>query len=71
MDYRIKDPTLAVVESDGKKTMVTVPAGSIVTLEDQTIGATQMVDVQWNGSRVLMFAQDLRVRGEALPCTAA
>jgi hypothetical protein len=66
MNYRIKEPTLAVANREGQKTMVTVLAGSIIVVEDQQIGAMQMLEVEWNGRPLLMFAQDLKTRGEAV-----
>jgi hypothetical protein len=71
MMYRMKDPTLAVVDTDGKRIMVTIPAGSLVVAEDQQLNQFQMVAVECEGARVLMFAQDLQSRGEIVNSRAA
>ena len=71
ISYRIKDPTLAVVEKSGSKVMITVPAGAIVTAENYTVDAMEMVEVVWDKRHILMFALDLRTRGEAVNYQAA
>ncbi len=71
MKYRMKDPTLAVVDTNGNRTMITIPAGSVVVVESETANSMQMVDVECEGRRALMFAQDLRTRGEILNYQAA
>jgi hypothetical protein len=69
--YRIKDPTVAISDRSGKKTIMTVPAGSVVVVEQPKTDEMEMLDVLWNGRHVLMFARDLRARGEVLPTQAA
>ncbi len=71
MKYRITESTLAIIDDNGSRTMVTVPAGSIVLARDLKLTPTQMLHVEWNGRHVLMFVQDLRMRGEAISCQAA
>ena len=68
--YRMKDPTLAISEADGSKKMLTVPAGTVITVDHPT-GEPDLVDVLWNGRHVLMFATDLKLRGEMVPTQAA
>ncbi len=62
--YRLKDPTLAISDTQGKQTMLTVPAGSVVTVDHPATESSDMFDVVWNGRHVLMFGRDLSVRGE-------
>ena len=69
--YLIKDTTLAFSDDEGKKTLLTVPVGSVVTVERPAAGSAGMFDVLWNGRRVLMFARDLHMRGERIPRHAA
>jgi hypothetical protein len=71
MQYRIVDPTLAVVESAGEKRMITVPSGAIVVADESKLSLDQLIEVSCNGSSVFMFAQDIRVRGQAISCHAA
>ena len=51
--------------------MLTVPAGSVVTVERTGAEGAGMLDVIWNNRRIMMFAQDLRTRGELIPSQAA
>ena len=71
MKYRIKDATLAVRDDNGQRTMVTVPSGSILWVDERGMTASQMVSIEWNGAHLLMFLQDLQMRGEAITCQAA
>jgi len=40
--------------------------GGIVEVADGQIEGDRLMDVQWEGRTVMMFAQDLRARGEEL-----
>ncbi len=64
---RLTTPTIAI-QSDGEshKTIVTIPMGGIVEVADGQIEGDRLMDVQWEGRTVMMFAQDLRARGEEL-----
>ena len=62
--YRLKTPTLALVEEEGRHVAHTVPGGAIVVLDRKAGDGEKLVEVVWDGKRVMMFAQDLRSRGE-------
>jgi hypothetical protein len=61
--YRLKNPTLALLEEDGRHVAHTVPTGAIVAV-DGNFDGDKLVAVQWDGKKVMMFAQDLRSRAE-------
>ena len=61
--YRFNSPTLALLEEEGHHVARTVPAGAIVEV-DGTLEAGRLVEVLWDGKRVMMFAQDLKSRAE-------
>ena len=63
--YRITQPTIALFEQDGGHVADTVPAGVIVEIHSDSFEADKLVEVVWDGKRVMMFAQDLRKRAEA------
>jgi hypothetical protein len=62
--YRIVSPTIALFLEDGHHVARTVPAGSIVTIDNVAID--KLVEVTWDGMQVMMFAQDVRTRGEKI-----
>ena len=62
--YRIKSPTIAISLQDGRHVALTVPSGAIITVEK--IDGNKLVEVTWDGTIYLMFAQDIRARGEEI-----
>jgi hypothetical protein len=72
--YRLREPTLALFDEDGRHVVRTVPAGATVALDRETgttviderdrFDSQRMVGVLWNGTRLMMFTQDLRSRAE-------
>jgi len=62
--YRLNAPTLAIMSlPNGKRIPVTVPKGGIVKVVNGPLDGTRLVDVEWDGSMVMMFTIDLRERG--------
>jgi hypothetical protein len=64
--YRLKTPTLAVLWQDSHRLPMTIPQGGIVRVIGPTYEDRQLVDVEWEGKKLLMFAVDLRGRGDWL-----
>jgi hypothetical protein len=62
--YRIKTPTLAILEQDGQKLPLTIPLHARIRLLDGPLDGNRLVDVEWEGKRVMMFTTDIRERGE-------
>ena len=62
--FRIKKPTLAVVEIDGHRSMKYIDAGDTVILVNGLPDAVGLVNVKWNSQTALMFDSDLRERAE-------
>ena len=61
--YRLSASTLAVIYSAGQRLPVTIPAGAVVTIEGNE-GQIGLVEVEWGGRVVTIFAEDLHERGE-------
>ena len=61
--FEIQRATLAVETVDGKRTVVTVPARSVIRVSSRPTLANPWVDVYWGSRRVEMFAVDVRNRG--------
>ena len=62
--YRITEPTIALLEMDGRHVANTVPRGAIITVDGDAFDGDKLVSVSWDGKTVMMFAQDLRSRCE-------
>ncbi len=62
--YRIASPTLALFQEDGRHVARTVPAGAIITVDNGAFDGNKLIDVTWEGKKVMMFTQDLRSRAE-------
>jgi hypothetical protein len=63
--YRFNSPTLALLEEAGRHVARTVPAGAVVEVGG-AFERDKLVEVQWDGKRVMIFAQDLRNRAELI-----
>jgi hypothetical protein len=61
--YRLNTPTLAIMVHDGQHSSVTVSAGAVVQVT-AGLDENRLVEVEWEGKVLLMFAIDLRDRGE-------
>jgi len=69
--FRIKTPTLAIVEVNGQKTTMYVQTGEIITVVNGPLDGLRLVDVEWNGGEAMMFTIDLRERAELINETSA
>jgi hypothetical protein len=62
--YCLRRATCVVASAAGKPEIVTIPAGEIVTAQDEPSEETRMVSVTWENRTFRMFAIDLEQRGE-------
>jgi hypothetical protein len=60
--FKILRATLAVELIDGKRTVVTVPGGSIIRVFSQPTRVNPLVGVYWGCRKLEMFAVDVRNR---------
>ena len=59
--YRLQSDSLAIrTTSDGKRHTITVPSGTTVAIVEGPIGGRRLVEVDWDGEKVLIFADDLQ-----------
>jgi hypothetical protein len=68
--YRITHPTIALFEEDGRHVANTLPAGAVVEIDSRSFDGDKLLEVVWEGKRVMMFTQDLRKRAEAAKVNA-
>jgi hypothetical protein len=60
--YRLTAPVLAVFAVDGHHESATVPAGTIVDLDGKPFNGERLMDVVWDGRKVMMFTDELRAK---------
>ena len=58
--YRLIAPSLALFPVDGHYESTTVPIGTIVDLDGKVFDGDRLMDVLWNGRKVMMFTDELR-----------
>jgi ABC-type transport system involved in cytochrome c biogenesis permease subunit len=68
---RITRATIALDTIAGKRTIVTLPVETILTLLPGSAYSDKMVNVLWDGHAVEMFAIDLAMRGVEIRARAA
>jgi hypothetical protein len=64
--YKIISPTIAVRVDDGRSETHHIPAGTIIELDTETFDGNKLVNVTWNGTKIMMFTQDVRLRGQKM-----
>ena len=60
--YTLSTPTLSLIEEKGHHTALMVPQGATITIAEEAFCGDRLIEVQWDGRTVLMFADDLRLR---------
>lgn len=63
---RLSMPAWGLRANDGETRMILVPEGSVIQVTDQVENRQHMVEVDWDGFIVKLFAQDIRERGELI-----
>lgn len=62
--YVLRSEILGIVLESNPRTTVSIPKGAIVTVLADPVDGQRMVDVEWNGKTLMVFAQDLRDRAD-------
>jgi len=59
--YRLQSDSLAIrTTSDGKRHTITVPFGTTVAVVEGPVAGRRLVEIDWDGENVLIFADDLQ-----------
>jgi hypothetical protein len=59
--YRLTQPTLALVAVNGHHEAITVPTETIVDLDGRKFNGERLMEVLCESRKVLMFTEDLKV----------
>jgi len=62
--YRLQKTTVALHQEAHRPVVVFIPEGTVLRVPDDVARTAVMVEVQWDGETVEVFAVDLRARGE-------
>ncbi len=60
--YRLTAPVLAIFPVDGHHESATVPIGTVLDLDGKTFNASRLMDVLWDGRKVMMFTDELKLK---------
>jgi hypothetical protein len=60
--YRLTAPALAVFPVNGTHQSATAPIGTILDLDGKPFNGERLMDVLWDGRKVMMFTDELRVK---------
>ena len=64
--YRIKSPTIALFPENGRHVPRTVPEGAVVEIRSLAFDGNKLIEVLWDGRKVMMLSQDIQSRGESV-----
>ena len=69
--YKLRSKTVAVDQGRSSPAAVLIPSGTVLKIADGLVNASGLVDVDWEGKSVQIFAADLRERGELMSARGA
>jgi hypothetical protein len=69
--YRLRTTTLGLHKGAPHLVAISIPAGSFLRVPDGLANAAGLVEVEWDGETVQVFAVDLRDRGESIKAISA
>jgi hypothetical protein len=69
--YRLQTKTLVLREGSTRPVAMLLPAGSLLRMCEGFLNSSGLVEVEWEGENVQVFAVDLRERGELIKAMSA
>jgi hypothetical protein len=69
--YRLNTKTLGLKEGLTHLIAFSIPPGSFVRLVESSVNASGLVEAEWDGEKIQIFAADLRARGELVRVMSA
>ena len=64
--FRLITATLGILSNDGHRIPVKIPKNATIEVLTGLLNHERMVEVQWEGHVVMMFAQDVRERCKSI-----
>ena len=62
--YRLNTAALAIMNHEGQRFRMTIPLDDVVQVIAGPLDEDWLLDVEWKGKALTMFANDLREHGE-------
>ena len=62
--YRLNTPALAIINHEGQRFRMTIPLGDVIQVLNGPLDEEWLLDVEWKGKALTIFANDLREHGE-------
>jgi hypothetical protein len=69
--YQIDTPTLVLAVEGIARMPIIIPSDSVIEVPRTLYGRQGLIEVQFNGTTVLMFAEDIRQRGRRVSKVSA
>jgi hypothetical protein len=69
--YRLRISSSGLQKGVNHPIAISIPAGSIVRVPNNFANAVGLVEVEWDGETVQIFAVDLRERGQLIRAMSA
>lgn len=64
--YCMKSPIIALFLEDGRYVTLVVPEHAVVAVDSSAFIGNKLVGVSWDEKKLMMFAQDIRARGQKI-----
>jgi hypothetical protein len=71
LHYRLRTTTVAVHQEATRPVAISIPAGTVLRVHNDSANFSGFVEVEWNGKSVQMIAVDLHDRGELIKALSA
>jgi hypothetical protein len=62
--YKLRTATLGLCQQTGRHVVITIPCGTILRVIDDSADKNGLLEAEWMGNNVHIFAADLLSRGE-------
>lgn len=71
IQFRTTSAIFGIIDEKDQRSSLVIPANAILRVIEGPTDGDRLVDIFWQGRRLLMFTQDLRMRAERVLDTAA
>ena len=69
--FKLNTSSMAILSMNDQRTLVTIPENATITLVAGDVEANGFVEVRYRDKILIMFAEDLRSRGECVLAQSA
>jgi hypothetical protein len=62
--FKLRTTTMAVDHGSVRPATILIPSGTVLAVPKELLNGSGLVDADWDGKRVRVFAADIRDRGD-------